>query len=99
LSGAIYVRFNGAANRVYLQVRAVTDGEEKKTSRALIFFIEGDGAKYGGHSIDGAEASGETVERLKQELEPPGAAALDARGIGSRQRGIARRQRRAAVHQ
>ncbi|HKD48144.1 MAG TPA: chemotaxis protein CheB [Rhizomicrobium sp.] len=69
LSGAIYARFNGAANRVYLQVRPLVEDDEKKISRALIFFIEGELDKYGAGLVETGEPSSEMMERLKQELE------------------------------
>jgi two-component system CheB/CheR fusion protein len=69
LTGAVYVRFNGTANRVYLQVRPVMEGADKKITRALVLFIEGESDKYGTGSVETGEPSSETVERLKQELE------------------------------
>lgn len=68
-TSAIYVRFNGHATRVYLQVRPVAEGEDKKINRALVFFIEGEPDKYGASPLETGEPSSETVERLKQELE------------------------------
>jgi two-component system CheB/CheR fusion protein len=70
LSEAIFVRFNGQAHRVYLQVRPVPARNEEAAPNALVMFIEGGPGEpppAGKAEIDGA--SGETVERLRRELE------------------------------
>jgi two-component system CheB/CheR fusion protein len=70
LSTAIFVRFNGAANRVYVQVKPIlSDDTEKRTKQALIFFIEGEAERPGAPPPDMDNLSNETVDRLKQELE------------------------------
>jgi len=67
LSSAIAVRFNGAANPVYLQVRPQPQ-QGRDTERAIIFFIEGQPDKSG-KPIAAPSESNETVNELRQELE------------------------------
>lgn len=71
LSPALYVRFDGAPKRVYVQVRPIPVGDAERPRRALVLFIEGqDGESHAaGDSAEGERGSGETVQRLRQELE------------------------------
>ena len=69
LSGAIPVRFNGSAHPVYLQVKPQMGEDEKDVTRALVFFIEGTSDKAGSPIAGSADASNETVNQLRQELE------------------------------
>ncbi|HEX3754874.1 MAG TPA: CheR family methyltransferase, partial [Rhizomicrobium sp.] len=69
LSTVMFVRFNGMASRVYIQVKPVTAEGDKEVKRALVFFIEGEADKYGTETPRDSEPSSETVDRLKQELE------------------------------
>jgi two-component system, chemotaxis family, CheB/CheR fusion protein len=73
LTVAILVRFNGAAHRVYLQVRPVAAESDGSTPTALIFFIEGEAVEV---SADGSEvlpedhrAADETIRQLREELQ------------------------------
>jgi two-component system, chemotaxis family, CheB/CheR fusion protein len=68
LSLPIHVRFNGAAHRVLIQVKA-TDIEEAGGSRgAVVMFIEGEEVEEDLTASEG-RVSDETVRRLTQELE------------------------------
>lgn len=70
LSAAIPVRFNGSTHPVYLQVRPQTgDGAEKEVARAIVFFIEGLPDKSGKPLPGTVDASNETVNQLRQELD------------------------------
>ncbi|MBV8653495.1 MAG: PAS domain-containing protein, partial [Alphaproteobacteria bacterium] len=70
LSAAIYVRFNGAVNRVYIQVKPIVDNDaEQHVRQALVLFIEGESEGPGVPSPDMDHLSNQTVKRLKQELE------------------------------
>ncbi|MBV9569812.1 MAG: PAS domain-containing protein [Alphaproteobacteria bacterium] len=73
LSPALMVKFNGAAHRLYFQVKPLPpDAANQATGRALIFFIEG-GSVTSGSSVDIPEetrvVAGDTIQRLQQELE------------------------------
>jgi two-component system CheB/CheR fusion protein len=70
LSPPIRVRFNGAAHRVYLQVRPLWPGEQGGPRRALVCFIEGEAVDDVLESSTAADdrAAGETVRRLAEEL-------------------------------
>lgn len=70
LSAAIPVRFNGSAHPVYLQVRPQNGNEvEKDVTRALVFFIEGLPDKSGKALPNFSDATNETVNQLRQELD------------------------------
>jgi two-component system CheB/CheR fusion protein len=70
LSSPIFVRFNGHAQRVYLQVKPVPARGEEVTRHALVMFIEGGpGEPPEAGKLDLGEASGQTVDRLRRELE------------------------------
>lgn len=66
LSLPIIVRFNGDAHRVHLLVKPVQDA--KSPRHALVMFIEGEAVDEALFS-DAAQATDETVRRLRQELE------------------------------
>ncbi|MBV9826551.1 MAG: PAS domain-containing protein [Alphaproteobacteria bacterium] len=71
LSMPISVQFNGAAHRVYLQVKPVVQ-ENDPTRFALVIFIEGESVEHSGP--DGAAnwnnggAGSETIKQLQEEL-------------------------------
>src|SRR5262249_33674715 len=70
LSTAISVGFNGSARRTYLQVKPVVNEHDKKPSRAMVLFIEGDAAHLGSVAAgDPGQPSNQAVQRLEQELE------------------------------
>jgi two-component system CheB/CheR fusion protein len=68
LSLAIPVRFNGAAHRVLIQVKAADAGELGEAHNAVVMFIEGEQIEESLVGIDD-HATDETVRRLTQELE------------------------------
>ena len=69
LSAALFVQFNGAPRRVYLQVKPVSPGErDKSAERALIFFIEAGPEEYLSRETHEPDA-GDDMLRLQQELE------------------------------
>jgi two-component system CheB/CheR fusion protein len=68
LSLAIPVRFNGAAHRVLIQVRAADTNDLGEASNAVVMFIEGEQIAESLAGID-ERATDETVRRLTQELE------------------------------
>ncbi|HWF76646.1 MAG TPA: chemotaxis protein CheB, partial [Caulobacteraceae bacterium] len=71
LSIPIFVQFNGASHRVYLQVRPVDPGITRGARRAIVFFIEGEGVEEAVESAVGAgddRQAAETVRRLAEEL-------------------------------
>ena len=64
----ILVRFNGAAHRVHLLVKQVTDHERSEPRHAVAIFIEGEALDDNLGSLD-HQTSDESVRRLTQELE------------------------------
>jgi two-component system CheB/CheR fusion protein len=68
LSLAIPVRFNGAAHRVLIQVKAADADALGEARNAVVMFIEGEQIEESLTGID-ERASDETVRRLTQELE------------------------------
>jgi two-component system, chemotaxis family, CheB/CheR fusion protein len=71
LSLPVPVQFNGAAKRVFLQVKPVAFDKEAPR-QAVVFFIEGDAiqlAEDDKASLEPNHASGIAVRELKQELE------------------------------
>jgi len=64
----IAVRFNGAAHRVLLLVKGLTESDPPGTHSAVVMFIEGEEV---GEAIDaaGQHATDQTVHRLTEELE------------------------------
>ncbi|MFL6688820.1 MAG: chemotaxis protein CheB [Alphaproteobacteria bacterium] len=71
LSPLLLVKFNGAAHRLYVQVKpiAAQDGAPG-AERALIFFIEGEAAPAALEAFDDVRtAAGNSIQRLQQELE------------------------------
>jgi two-component system CheB/CheR fusion protein len=70
LSGPIAVRFNGAARRVYLQVRLIS-AEPSASRAAIVFFFEGEALadiSTGAGAIE-ERGSAEQVRELQQELQ------------------------------
>jgi two-component system CheB/CheR fusion protein len=66
LSLPILVRFNGAAHRVHLQVKAAED-REGEPRQAVVMFIEGEAVSE--KLLSAETGTDETVQRLRQELE------------------------------
>jgi len=64
----IAVRFNGAAHRVLLLVKGLTESDPPGTHSAVVMFIEGEEV---GEALDaaGQHATDQTVHRLTEELE------------------------------
>src|SRR5215469_16130490 len=71
LSAALFVQFNGAPKRMYIQVNPVQPRErDKGCERAIIFFIEGGQNEHVlAGEITGEQPVTESVRRLQQELE------------------------------
>jgi two-component system CheB/CheR fusion protein len=67
LSLPISVRFNGAAHRVLIQVKAADSNELGEAQTAVVMFIEGDEMEESRAASD--HPTDETVRRLTQELE------------------------------
>ncbi|HSC18251.1 MAG TPA: CheR family methyltransferase [Rhizomicrobium sp.] len=71
LSSLLMVKFNGAAHRLYFQVKPI-DVSEKAQARALILFVEGEAESgaVAGRTLEGSQAAaGDTIHQLQQELD------------------------------
>ncbi|HEX3653244.1 MAG TPA: chemotaxis protein CheB [Rhizomicrobium sp.] len=71
LSPLLMVKFNGAAHRLYFQVKPIAAASDASgAERALIFFIEGEAAPAALDASDDVRtAAGDAIQRLQQELE------------------------------
>jgi two-component system, chemotaxis family, CheB/CheR fusion protein len=70
LSSLLLVKFNGAAHRLYFQVRPLA-GQQQGQERALILFIEGEASTVAAaaEGAEGRATAGDTIRQLQQELE------------------------------